>query len=62
MKQIFDVPLFPKRAPSPDETAKGNQSKATTVKINCEIDLDDTEKRANNDIIERENFGNRLQT
>ncbi len=62
MKQIFDVPPFPKRTQSPDETAKGNQSKTTTVKINCEIDQDDTEERANNDILDRENFGNRLQS
>ena len=65
MKQIFDVPAFPKKTQSAnqnDETEKKNQSKEATVRINCEIDKDDTEVRNDRQIIEKDSSENRIQT
>lgn len=55
MKQIFDVPPFPKESQSTnsnDESAKANESKAQTVKINCGVDQDVIEERTDRQLIE----------
>ena len=59
MKQIFDVPPLTKQTESlnsNDDNTKVNQSKSSTVKINCEVDQDTSELRIDRQTKEKETF------